>query len=162
MAGWRNSQEKFSRSVTNGVPTRIIKNTRIFASTCRVTGRPLWSGVRKQKEFCTKLPGTAKSLWRTGNEPYELCSRPANPIKRMRVIARSWLAFVIALAFASCGEPEKAKLATVRPSVTRPAGEFDEIGTITLYPGESCASQVVFIFHSGLKSISLAAPWHQS
>ena len=80
----------------------------------------------------------------------------------MRVIARSWLAFVIALAFASCGEPEKAKLATVRPSVTRPAGEFDEIGTITLYPGESCASQVVFIFHSGLKSISLAAPWHQS
>ena len=80
----------------------------------------------------------------------------------MKFIAQSGLAFVIALAFASCGEPEKAKLATVRPSVTRPAGEFDEIGTITLYPGESCASQVVFIFHSGLKSISLAAPWHQS
>ena len=36
------------------------------------------------------------------------------------------------------------------------------MGTVTLYPGESCASQVVFLFHSGSQSTSLAAPFHVS
>jgi hypothetical protein len=80
----------------------------------------------------------------------------------MKFISQCGLGFAIVLAFASCGEPETVKPVTFRPSVARAGGEFDEIGTVTLYPGESCASQVVFIFHIGSKSISLAAPWHQS
>jgi hypothetical protein len=72
--------------------------------------------------------------------------------------------FVLLIGFfllAGCGEAEKAKPVAIRPSA-RVSGEFDEVGTVTLYPGESCASQVVFIFHNGSKSISLAAPWRQS
>jgi hypothetical protein len=68
-----------------------------------------------------------------------------------------------ALLLASCGEPERAKPVAIHPSAVRSGGEFDEVGTVTLYPGESCASQVVFIFHTGRSaSISLAAPWRQS
>jgi hypothetical protein len=67
----------------------------------------------------------------------------------------------IALMFAGCGGPETAKPAAIH---ARPihAGEFDEVGTVTLYPGESCASQVVFLFHSGPQSTSMAAPFHVS
>jgi hypothetical protein len=69
----------------------------------------------------------------------------------------------VALMFAGCGEPERARPAAIRPSVVRAGGEFDQVGTVTLYPGESCASQVVFIFHTGRStSISLAAPWRES
>jgi hypothetical protein len=69
----------------------------------------------------------------------------------------------VALMFAGCGEPERAKPAAIRPSVVRAGGEFDQVGTVTLYPGESCASQVVFIVHTGRStSISLAAPWRES
>jgi hypothetical protein len=71
--------------------------------------------------------------------------------------------FVVVLAFASCGEPERARQVAVHPQVARTGGEFDEVGTVTLYPGESCASQVVFVLHTGGSGpISLAAPWRQS
>ena len=68
-----------------------------------------------------------------------------------------------ALILAGCGEPERAKPVAVRPRVARVGGEFDQVGTVTLFPGESCASQVVFILQTGRSaSISLAAPWRQS
>lgn len=68
-----------------------------------------------------------------------------------------------ALILASCGEPERAKPVAVRPNAARVGGEFDGVGTVTLYPGESCASQIVFIFHTGRSaSIALAAPWRES
>jgi hypothetical protein len=73
------------------------------------------------------------------------------------------LTLFVVLMFAGCGEPERARPAAIRPSVVRAGGEFDQVGTVTLYPGESCASQVVFIFHTGRSiSISLAAPWRES
>ena len=68
----------------------------------------------------------------------------------------------IALAFAGCGGPEREKPAAVHPRASRVAGEFDEVGTVTGYPGESCASQVVFLFQSGSKSTPIAAPFHVS
>ncbi|HST30388.1 MAG TPA: hypothetical protein VLK27_06065 [Chthoniobacterales bacterium] len=69
----------------------------------------------------------------------------------------------IVFALAGCGEPERARPTAVHPRVARAGGEFDEVGTVTLYPGESCASQVVFILQAGSSaSISLAAPWRQS
>ncbi len=83
-------------------------------------------------------------------------------VNRLKFVSHCGLFFLIVLAFASCGEPERVKPVAFRPSAARAGGEFDEVGTVTLYPGESCASQVVFIFHNESKSISLAAPWHQS
>ena len=73
------------------------------------------------------------------------------------------LCFALGLLLASCGEPERAWPVAVRPSAARVGGEFDQVGTVTLFPGESCASQIVFIFHSGRStSTSLAAPWRES
>jgi hypothetical protein len=79
----------------------------------------------------------------------------------MKLFPYFGLALVVALA--SCGEPERARPAAAHPHAARTGGEFDEVGTVTLYPGESCASQVVFVFHTGGSTpISLAAPWQQS
>lgn len=81
----------------------------------------------------------------------------------LRPIMRFFCGVAIVVLFASCGEPESARTVAVHPKPARAGGEFDQIGTVTLYPGESCASQVVFILHpGGSASISLAAPWHQS
>jgi len=67
------------------------------------------------------------------------------------------------LVLASCGGPERARPAAIRPSGARVRGEFDQVGTVTLYPGESCASQIMFLFHpGGSTSVSLAAPWRES
>lgn len=71
--------------------------------------------------------------------------------------------YLVAMVFvlAGCGEPERTKPVAVHPRPAR-LGEFDEVGTVTLYQGESCASQVVFVFHSGSQSHSMAAPFHVS
>ena len=74
---------------------------------------------------------------------------------------RSLSILAVAFAFAGCGEPERAKPVAVHPRPAR-AGEFDQVGTVTLYPGESCASQVVFLFHGGSQPVSMAAPFHVS
>lgn len=74
----------------------------------------------------------------------------------------SVLLFAVALLLASCGEPERPPpvTASARP---RTAGGFDEVGKVSLFKGESCASQIMFVFHSGRStSISLAAPFHES
>jgi hypothetical protein len=68
---------------------------------------------------------------------------------------------VLGFVLASCGEPERHKPAVAATHPARSRGEFDEVGTVTMYPGESCASQIVFVFH-GSTSTSLAAPWRQS
>jgi len=73
------------------------------------------------------------------------------------------IVLVAAFVLAGCGGPERARPVAIRPSTVRVGGEFDEVGTISFYPGESCASQVMFIFHSSRStSISLAAPWKES
>src|SRR5690242_983599 len=83
-----------------------------------------------------------------------------HPISRMKLFRSFTLLSIAALAFAGCGEPERSKPVAVHPRASR--GEFDEVGTVTGYPGESCASQVVFLFRSGSKSTPLAAPFHVS
>ena len=73
--------------------------------------------------------------------------------------------FSLAFAFilTGCGEPERAHPVAIRPQPFRVGGEFDQVGTVSFYPGESCASQIMFIFHGvGSTSTSLAAPWRQS
>jgi hypothetical protein len=72
----------------------------------------------------------------------------------------SVLLFAVALLLASCGEPERRQPVTVsaRPRV---AGDFDGVGKVSLFEGESCASQIVFVFH-GETPVSMAAPFHVS
>jgi hypothetical protein len=70
---------------------------------------------------------------------------------------------VVAFVLVGCGEPERAKPAAMRTQPFHGAGDFDEVGTITFYPGESCASQIMFVFHGGgSTSTSMAAPFQVS
>lgn len=84
-------------------------------------------------------------------------------IKRMRLFDYCAVALVTAFAFAGCGEPERARPAAISATAPRGGGEFDEIGKVTLYPGESCASQIMFVFRGARStSVSMAAPFKQS
>jgi hypothetical protein len=82
----------------------------------------------------------------------------------MSAFRHAFLIFAIALMLASCGEPEKPRAATTTAVTGAPVGaSFNQVGKVSLYPGESCASQIMFVFHSGRStSISLAAPFRQS
>jgi hypothetical protein len=77
-------------------------------------------------------------------------------------ISASMLTSVLMLA--GCGEPEKPRAATATAVTGAPVGaSFNQVGKVNLFPGESCASQIMFVFHSGRStSISMAAPFHQS
>jgi hypothetical protein len=80
----------------------------------------------------------------------------------MSAFRRSFLFLASVLLLASCAEPEKPK--TPVRTANAPAGSrFDEIGKVSLYVGESCASQIMFVFHSERStSISLAAPMRET
>jgi len=81
----------------------------------------------------------------------------------VRIVIRSLSIFVVAFALASCAEPERAKPAAVGSEPFRVAGGFDEVGKVTLFRGESCASQVMFLFHGARSDgVSMAAPFHVS
>jgi len=87
---------------------------------------------------------------------------------RARVVARSCFPrslsiFAIAVVLAGCAEPEKPKARAVSVEAPRAGSQFDQVGKVSLYPGESCTSQIMFIFHgAGATSISMAAPMRQS
>ena len=50
----------------------------------------------------------------------------------------------------------------IGPNTAAVGASFDQVGKVSLYPGESCASQIVFVFHSGKSgSISVAAPFRE-
>ena len=71
--------------------------------------------------------------------------------------------FAIAFVLASCGEPERPRPAAVGAKPFRAAGDFDEVGKVSLFEGESCASQIMFLFHGrGSTSVSMAAPFRVS
>ena len=94
----------------------------------------------------------------------ELTQRPSiGSIKRMNSLRYLVFSFVIAITLASCGEPERANPAAIGTSGARAGSDLDQVGKVSLYPGESCASQIMFVFHSGRStSISLAAPFRES
>lgn len=72
-------------------------------------------------------------------------------------------AVLVPFAFVGCGEPERARSATITATAPRGGNEFDEIGKVMLYPGESCASQIMFVFRGARStSVSVAAPFKQS
>jgi hypothetical protein len=81
----------------------------------------------------------------------------------MNAFRLSCSAVAIAFLLVSCGEPERTQPAAIRAQPFRMAGDFDDVGKVSLYPGESCASQIMFVFHgAGSTSISMAAPFRVS
>src|SRR5438067_10423402 len=81
----------------------------------------------------------------------------------MTAFRLSCSAIAIALVIASCGEPERPKPVAISVSAGRGGGQFDGIGKVSLYPGESCASQIMFVFHGARStSVSMAAPFRVS
>jgi hypothetical protein len=74
----------------------------------------------------------------------------------------AWL-LAVALVLAGCGEPEKPRAIAISAGAARAGSSFDQIGKVSLYQGESCASQIMFVFHSARStSVSLAAPFRES
>ena len=75
----------------------------------------------------------------------------------------SFLLCAIAVVFSGCGEPERPKPVAVVPKPMPAGGDFDEIGKVSLFQGESCTSQIMFVFRgAGSQSISMAAPYRAS
>jgi len=81
----------------------------------------------------------------------------------MNSFRHSCFLFAIVFVLASCGEPERPKAAATTSNAGPVGSSFDQVGKVSLYPGESCASQIMFVFHTARStSISLAAPIRQS
>ena len=72
----------------------------------------------------------------------------------MSLIRYSAFSCAIAFTLISCGEPERPRPAATTANAARAGSDFDEVGKVSLYPGESCASQIMFVFH-GVRSIRL-------
>lgn len=81
----------------------------------------------------------------------------------MSSLIRSLSILGFASLLASCGAPERPQPAVIRAQPFRMAGDFDEVGKVGLFQGESCASQIMFVFHGGRStSVSMAAPFRVS
>jgi hypothetical protein len=71
--------------------------------------------------------------------------------------------FAVVLFLAGCGEPERPQPSAVVAKPFRFGGDFDEVGKVSFFQGESCASQIMFVFHGGRStSVSMAAPFRIS
>jgi hypothetical protein len=71
----------------------------------------------------------------------------------------SFMAAAALAGMAGCAQIKKPA-AQVRAV---PAGaRFDQVGSITLYPGEPCTPQIMFNFRSGGSTVWLGAPKHET
>ena len=86
-----------------------------------------------------------------------------HPKNRMKLVGSSAVALVSVFVFVGCGEPERPQPAAIRAQPFRAAGDFDQVGKVSFSEGESCASQIVFVFHGGgSTSVLMAAPFRVS
>jgi hypothetical protein len=78
----------------------------------------------------------------------------------MKKFSLTWAIAGAALAgMAGCAQIKKPA-----PQVRAlPAGvRFDQVGSVTLFPGEPCTPQIMFNFRSAGSTVSLAAPKHET
>lgn len=81
----------------------------------------------------------------------------------MKLLTRRLSILAVAMALAGCGEPERPQRTAVIAQPFRFGGDFNEVGKVSFFQGESCASQIVFVFHGARStSISMAAPFRVS
>jgi len=78
----------------------------------------------------------------------------------MKKLLLSWVIAGAALAgMAGCAQIKKpAAQARAVPTGLR----FDQVGSVTLYPGEPCTPQIMFNFRSAGSTVWLAAPKHET
>jgi hypothetical protein len=81
----------------------------------------------------------------------------------MSLLRISTFSLALVLTLVGCGEPERPQRTAVIAQPFRFGGDFNEVGKVSFFEGESCASQIMFVFH-GEKStpISIAAPFRVS
>jgi hypothetical protein len=76
-----------------------------------------------------------------------------------KVLLSSLIAGAALAGMAGCAEVKKpaaqARAATV-------GSRFDQVGRVTLYAGEPCASQIMFDFHGTGSTVWLGAPMHET
>jgi len=84
-----------------------------------------------------------------------------HPFNKMDLFRAFAISLALVFTFTGCGEPEQVR--PVRGWAPIGTGDFDEVGKVSLFQGESCASQIVFVFHgAGSAPISMAAPFRVS
>jgi len=78
----------------------------------------------------------------------------------MKKVLLSWVIAGAALAgIAGCAQIKKpAAQARAVPAGLR----FDQVGSVTLYPGEPCTPQIMFNFRGSASTVWLAAPKHET
>jgi hypothetical protein len=104
--------------------------------------------VRRMKKSSADSSGIVKSSWGRNRGI-------------MNSLLRSFSILAIAILFASCAEPARR----AGPVKAVPAGSpFDQVGKVTLYAGQPCTSQIMFVFRAGrsTSAIWLAAPMHET
>jgi hypothetical protein len=70
-----------------------------------------------------------------------------------------FIAVAAVAGMAGCAQIKKP----VAQARAMPAGlRFEQIGRVSLYAGEPCASQIMFDFHRAGSTVRLAAPMHET
>jgi hypothetical protein len=74
-------------------------------------------------------------------------------------LLHSFIAGIVLAGMAGCAEVKKpvaqARAATV-------GSRFDQVGRATLYAGEPCTPQIMFVFHGAGSTVSLGAPMRET
>ena len=77
----------------------------------------------------------------------------------MKKLLLIWVVAGALAGMAGCAQIKKPA-AQVRAA---PAGvRFDQVGSVTLYPGEPCTPQIMFDFHAPGSTVRLGAPKHET
>ena len=86
-------------------------------------------------------------------------TRISNSVNMKRLLV-SWIIAGATLAgMAGCAQIKKpAAQARAVPAGVR----FDQVGSVTLYPGEPCTPQIMFDFHGPGSTVRLGAPKHET
>src|SRR5436190_11941953 len=82
-------------------------------------------------------------------------ARSSDPVGMKKLLLISVIAGAALAGMAGCAQIKKP------PAQARaaPVGmRFDQVGSVTLYPGEPCTPQIMFNFRSAGSTVSLGAP----
>jgi hypothetical protein len=81
----------------------------------------------------------------------------------MSMLRISTLLLALVLTLVGCGQPERPQRTAAIAQPFRFGGDFNEVGKVSFFQGESCASQIMFVFRGARStSVSMAAPFRVS
>ena len=86
-------------------------------------------------------------------------ARSSNSVDMKKVFLSWVIAGAVLAGMAGCAQIKKpAAQARAVPTGLR----FDQVGSVTLYPGEPCTPQIMFDFHGSGSTVWLGAPKHET